>query len=54
MEYHTQEQRQNDIEDAVKGMNLNEKEQKFLKWLSGWDSDTVYSFISILSKARAE
>ncbi|NLD49125.1 MAG: hypothetical protein GX660_18350 [Clostridiaceae bacterium] len=44
----------NDILEAVEGMNLTEKEKSFIKWLSGWENDSVYSFISIVKKARAE
>lgn len=43
-----------DILEAVDGMNLTDKEKSFLEWLSGWENDSVYSFISIVMKARAE
>ncbi len=43
-----------DLSEAVEGMNLSEKEKVFLRWLSGWENDKVYSFISIVMKARSE
>lgn len=43
-----------DLFGAVRGMNLSEKETKFLEWLSGSEFETVYSFISLIEKARAE
>lgn len=47
-------QRLIDIQGAIRGINLSEKEMNFLYWLSGWDSDTAYNFVSIIEKARAE
>jgi len=43
-----------DLFGAVRGMNLSKKETRFLEWLSGWEQDSVYSFISLIEKARAE
>ncbi|MEW9124570.1 MAG: hypothetical protein AB2421_17795 [Thermotaleaceae bacterium] len=43
-----------DMMGAVRGMNLSEKEMKFIDWLSTWDADTANNFISIIEKARAE
>lgn len=54
MSYAMSEKLYLDIIKSVEGMNLSAKERKFLEWLSRWEPDSVYSFISLIEKARAE
>lgn len=41
-----------DMLDACTNLNLEKEETDFIKWLSAWESKSVYSFISIIEKAK--
>lgn len=40
------------LAEAVAGLELDEAEQRILRWLDGWDADTLHAVASIIEKAR--
>lgn len=40
------------LTSALEGVELNEREERYLKWLSGWDNETAEVFAGLFAKTR--
>lgn len=41
------------LAEAVEGLDLDEGELRILRWLDGWDAETLHAVASIIQKARS-
>jgi len=46
------ELKQEKVDAAVVGLELTEREQRFVDWMVDWELETVESFNSIMRKAK--
>jgi hypothetical protein len=40
------------LEDALRGIELGEFDERILRWLAGWDTSTVATVISWIARAK--
>lgn len=41
------------LRDETDGLDLDERDEQFLRWLAGWDADTVAGVVRLLRLARS-
>lgn len=52
MGYPTQDEREALLRKALRGVEVSEREARTLRWIAGWEAETVERIAGLIEKAR--